>query len=321
MILGPGMKERLQAKKVQQKALAEDPTIFQYDELYDDMKDEREAAKKANVSSDKLKPRYIGKLLETAEKRKKEEERRKERLVQKEREAEGEMYKDKESFVTSAYREKLEEMRKAEEEEKRQEYLESIGDVTKQKDLGGFYRHIYEQKLGSKKPIQPEPEASENQNTPSKKENQSKSKNYRKRKSSQDYDDDNEENTTSNPLQKKVHIQSNLDADSDFSIDSSSESEDEEVKNDTTVDSECPNKKDSPIKATENTANLDDSNSNKMEENSVPDSEEQIVDEIEVKKPVKEKIDIWKKRTVGEVFDAALQRYYLRKSQREAACA
>lgn len=56
--------------------------------------------------------------------------------MQKEREADADMYKDKESFVTSSYRKKIEEMKALEELEKREEYLESIGEVTKQKDLG-----------------------------------------------------------------------------------------------------------------------------------------------------------------------------------------
>lgn len=56
--------------------------------------------------------------------------------IQKEREKEGDEFADKEVFVTSAYKKKLEEMKLEEEREKREEYLESIGDVTKQKDLG-----------------------------------------------------------------------------------------------------------------------------------------------------------------------------------------
>lgn len=56
--------------------------------------------------------------------------------VQKEREKEGDEFADKEVFVTSAYKKKLEEMREEEEREKREDYLEKIGDVTKQKDLG-----------------------------------------------------------------------------------------------------------------------------------------------------------------------------------------
>lgn len=50
-----------------------------------------------------LKPKYISNLLKFAEVRKKEEERRIERQVQKEREAEGNEFADKDAFVTSAY--------------------------------------------------------------------------------------------------------------------------------------------------------------------------------------------------------------------------
>lgn len=59
--------------------------------------------------------------------------------IQKEREQEGEEFKGKEVFVTSAYKKKLEEMRQEDEKEKREEYLEKIGDVTKQHDLGRYY--------------------------------------------------------------------------------------------------------------------------------------------------------------------------------------
>ncbi len=65
--------------------------------------------------------------------------------VQKEREAEGDQFADKEKFVTSAYRKKMEEMSQAEEEEARQARMEAALDVTKQNDLSGFYRHIYRQ--------------------------------------------------------------------------------------------------------------------------------------------------------------------------------
>ena len=48
-------------------------------------------------------PKYINNLLKFAEARKKEDERRIERQVQKEREAEGDEFADKDAFVTSAY--------------------------------------------------------------------------------------------------------------------------------------------------------------------------------------------------------------------------
>ena len=69
-------------------------------------------------------PKYIKNLLKTAEARKLENERRIERQVQKEREQEGDMYADKESFVTAAYKEKLKERQEQEEAEKRKEMLE-----------------------------------------------------------------------------------------------------------------------------------------------------------------------------------------------------
>lgn len=115
--------------------MEEDPTVYQYDELYDDMEDKKKQAKVA-VKSEEKKPKYIEKLLVTAEKRKRENERRVERQVQKEREEEGDKFADKEAFVTSSYKKKLEEMKQDEEKEARENYLEEIGDVTKQSDLG-----------------------------------------------------------------------------------------------------------------------------------------------------------------------------------------
>merc|ERR1712241_1216518 len=83
--------------------------------------------------------------------RRKEFERRIERQVQKEREAEGEMYADKESFVTSSYRKKMEEIAEQEEEEARKARIEAALDVTKQNNLDGFYRHLYRQTMGEEK--------------------------------------------------------------------------------------------------------------------------------------------------------------------------
>ena len=42
-------------------------------------------------------------------------------MIQRERELEGDEFKDKEEFVTQAYKDQMEEVRKAEEEEKRRE--------------------------------------------------------------------------------------------------------------------------------------------------------------------------------------------------------
>lgn len=71
-------------------------------------------------------PKYIGNLLRTAEARKAEQERRTERKVQKEREAEGDEFGDKEAYVTPAYRAKLAELKRLEEEERLRELTEGF---------------------------------------------------------------------------------------------------------------------------------------------------------------------------------------------------
>ncbi|KAF5290106.1 hypothetical protein FQA39_LY14887 [Lamprigera yunnana] len=255
-------------RAMRQKAMEEDPTVFQYDELYDDMNAKRKESKLLRKDLDK-KPKYINKLLQSAERRKRENERRIERQVQREREAEGSDFQDKDSFVTSSYRAKLEELHQLDEEEKREDYLESIGDVRKQGNLDGFYRHLYDQKILY--------EDDKEKNTKRK---------YRKRDSSS-------ESETEPVLEPQLqHLPSNIDADSDFSIDSS--------------DSEQESK---PEKV-----EIEES------ENKTLDVKPELIVE-EVKEPVKietkPKIDIWKKRTVGQLFDEALYRYFERKSLRE----
>lgn len=332
--IGEGITQKRQARVIQEDALKEDPTIFQYDEVYDEMSANREEAKKAK-STECRQSKYINKLLISAEKRKVEYETRVERKVQKEREAEGDKYKDKEVFVTAAYREKLEAMKKAAEEAQREEYLENIGDVRKQKDLSGFYRHMYEQKLGSDKVVETKPDEADASTPEIKKkdEKSNKKRTYRKHGEHENSDDDEVEQGTSKQdgaPAKKIHLQSNLDADSDFSIDSESESDDdkkeskkkndvdssEQVKETATKTDEITQqpdgvkKEESKVQPTENGA------SNK--ENEKTDANGTMKSDSEQMPPpskeVKPKIDVWKKRTVGDVYLEAVKRYYERKA-------
>ena len=75
------------------------------------------------------KSRYINTMLKNRDNREKEQELRAERKIQKEREAEGDEFQDKEAFVTSAYKEKLEQMRKAQQDIDRQENMDNFLDV------------------------------------------------------------------------------------------------------------------------------------------------------------------------------------------------
>uniref|UniRef100_A0A1B0AQH0 Nuclear speckle splicing regulatory protein 1 N-terminal domain-containing protein n=1 Tax=Glossina palpalis gambiensis TaxID=67801 RepID=A0A1B0AQH0_9MUSC len=334
---GPSAMERRIARSVQKKALAEDPTIFQYDELYDDMANKRTEEQLAK-SREPREAKYITKLIESAEKRKLEHELRIERQVQKEREAEGEKFKDKESFVTTTYRKKLEEMRKLEEQSKRDDYLENVGDVTKQKDLDGFYRHLYEQKLGTDKPIkklelEPQEATSYNTNTeqisykPIKSAKAAPNRAYRKRKCS---DEDEKVGADENGRKKgKAHLTNNIDADSDFSIDDSSSDacSDEDESTEKKASSQQVKKNEKLMRTPANTIALnfeslkqvDDGNSTAKEANQNDETAKAEVKIPVMLKPKRNKSEIWGKRTVGAVFEDAVRRYYERKAARGAA--
>ncbi|XP_017086558.1 nuclear speckle splicing regulatory protein 1 [Drosophila eugracilis] len=331
---GPSLMERRVARRQQEKALAEDPTIFQYDELYDDMDNKREEAKQTK-SQEPRKPKYIGRLMEHAERRKLEKELRIERQVQKDREAEGEMYKDKDTYVTAAYRKKLESIRQMQEQEQRDEYLEAIGDVTKQKDLGGFYRHLYEQKMGGpaqEDVIKPKtaPSTEEVSYKPIKAE-AAKHRSYRQRRSSEEEEQaksksgqDTEAKTPTDQAESKpaqAHLANNIDADSDFSIDDSSDEEDEKDKEKDKDNQPQGKTKENAQQSSESTKDkkpeASKQSSPTKNDDSVAEVDEKDLPVPTVTKPPVDRTLIWRKRTVGEVFDAALARYQERKRARQ----
>ncbi|EDV22429.1 Nuclear speckle splicing regulatory protein 1 [Trichoplax sp. H2] len=132
-----------QRKQVQlelDRAKAEDPTVFEYDSIYDELENKKVARNPAVITD--RKPKYIASLMKSAELRKREYERMTERKIQKEREAEGDKFQDKEAFVTAHYKEKMLELAKEEERIKQQDRIDELNDVKKQSDLSGFYRHL-----------------------------------------------------------------------------------------------------------------------------------------------------------------------------------
>lgn len=334
-----GEKNRMkkQTKLDMQKALDEDPTIYQYDEVYDDLERSKGQSDSASKQKEK-KSKYIQKLLKTAERRKKEQEHRIERMVQKEREAEGEMYADKESFVTSAYRAKLEEFKKMEEEEANMNRLEAIGDVTKQQDMSGFYRHLYEQTVDYKgeanedegsKAKEESTEQRERKTstgstdgesvTASKRTNEieerqkaitksKKSRQYRQR-AIETYESDSETETSKEELKKDQTVVLPVDKDAERSVIPVEEPEEKKQK----LDKSCAN-------TVENVVDTKDTSVKETEipqDNVIPENEK--VENMEKPVEKKDRSSIWKKRTVGPVFEAALQRYYARKAQRLVA--
>lgn len=133
---------RRKSKKIQKaraEALAEDPTVFDYDGVYDDIVADRKEKFISKKREKKIrKSRYIGKLVNKAKFRERELNIIDERFRLKERQKEDHLYAAKEKFMTTAYKEKLEEDRKwLEEESKRAK--DDDDDVTKKEDLSGFY--------------------------------------------------------------------------------------------------------------------------------------------------------------------------------------
>ncbi|KAF9152791.1 hypothetical protein BG015_004692 [Linnemannia schmuckeri] len=129
----------------QNAALAQDATVFDYDGVYDQLKAgdrARELARKQE--SAERKPKYIHALLEAAETRKRDRQIADEKRIEREREREGEEFKDKEQFITPAYKAQKEAMRIAEEEDRKKEEA-----LAKDKDgslMQGFYRNLLDER-------------------------------------------------------------------------------------------------------------------------------------------------------------------------------
>eukprot|EP00958_Prasinococcus_capsulatus_P012134 scaffold1206_cov388-Prasinococcus_capsulatus_cf.AAC.34 len=128
-------------------AIETDPSVFDYDGVYDEMKKEKEEPLKQQRID--RKPRYISQLLKKAKEREFEMDIIYERQVAKERAADEHLYGDKEQFVTSAYKQKLQEREQWMAEEKQREVEEQRNDVTKRNDLSDLYRNL----LSAKEPV------------------------------------------------------------------------------------------------------------------------------------------------------------------------
>ena len=321
--------------------MAEDPTVYQYDEVYDQMEEkklEENAAKNADKATKK--PRYIQNMIKNAERQKRENERRIERQVQKDREAEGEQFADKEKFVTSAYRKKMEENAKLDEEEERMDRIEKALDVKGQKDMSGFYRHLYRQTMGEEKG-QKSPGADEvlHNDTPKDKAEikkvSSKKREYRKRDDTRESDSEKEQSTSSsesddndnsNDRQKRVEAQENEEI-NEKEIEQQKYHKEEARRNQLRIEKEKRDKRKRRIEMGQDTSSdesdkadldmtQDKSITAKIDQRLETDKANSKSFESDTKSVKKQKVDIWKKVTIGDVFEAALQRYLIRKELR-----
>lgn len=328
-----------QAKIQMAQALEEDPTVFQYDEVYDDIERKKEVEKESKKDIDR-KPKYVQNLLKAADERQKEFERRIERQVQKEREKEGNEFADKESFVTSAYRKKMEEIAKQEEEEARMAKIEAALDVTKQNNMDGFYRHLYRQTMGEEKG-QIESKVQLETIEQSDKIKAARVKEEMRKIKVDDPIEEEKENEPSFTIKKidrkkgfrQKEVESSSDSESGSS--SGSDSDNEASKKEPCIDisegkleqrkqelkalkekrEKRKRKIEGDASSSESETDFDTKKIKVTDSNVSKEEDPEVVINNEESEP---KIDIWKKRTVGEVFDCAVQRYWERKAARDA---
>ncbi|KAJ6630834.1 Ccdc55 protein [Mycena sp. CBHHK59/15] len=140
--------QNVQTSKTMQKRMeAEmrvDKTVYEYDEVWDKMQEAKQRQKEAKeMESKDRKPKYIHGLLSSATTRKLDYLRAEEKMMQLEREAEGDEFNDKETFVTQAYKDQMAQVRQAEKEEKeREELLKKQGGASS--GMAHFYRKLLE---------------------------------------------------------------------------------------------------------------------------------------------------------------------------------
>lgn len=256
-----------------------------------------------NVFRFNFQPRYIEKLLVQAEKRKIEYERRNERLIQKEREAEGNEFQDKEAFVTSSYKKKLEELKKLDEEDLKLSLIEDINDVTKQRDMGSFYRHLYKKEL-----CKDENDDKIDETSKSIKKSDA-NRQYRKRASS--YSSDDNDNSVDDRDTDIPDSDSSEHSPKRKKIESLDEGEPEEGeitdKSEVKLEEKISTKEKSKVKHDEK------SSINDPEIKEITKEHKKVEKNKSKPKEIVPKVNIWEKRTVGDIFEAARQRYFERK--------
>ena len=232
----------------------------------------------------------------------------------------------------------MEEIAKQEEEEKRTAQIEAVLDVRKQNNMDGFYRHLYRQTMGEEKEQiesrkkKEQPELSEKEKAVKVKEQIQKIKIEEETSENKPDTDD----LTIKKIERKKEFRTKAAVEStDSESGSSSEDDDEtnaEEKDGTSLAQEKfeakkselrlqKEKRDKRKRKIEQDASSSESEEDVEVKKSKPsDHVEKSDDDEEPKIVVEEapKVDIWKKRTVDDVFEAAVRRYWERKANREA---
>lgn len=131
----------LTSQRYASAAAATDPSIYDYDAVYDSLKAAAHA-KKADPADAEKKPRYFDALQKAADVRERDRQIAEEKRLKRERDAEGDEFADKEMFVTEAYKRQQEENRRIEAEEAAREAAEQKRNG--KRGMADFYKGMLE---------------------------------------------------------------------------------------------------------------------------------------------------------------------------------
>ncbi|KAG6376177.1 coiled-coil domain-containing protein 55-domain containing protein [Boletus reticuloceps] len=141
-LLAGNMASSKATQKRMEQEVKIDATVYQYDEVWDRMQEAKERQKVAKESD--AKQRKVEGLLNSAATRRLDRLRAEEKMLQLEREMEGDEFADKEAFVTQAYKDQMAEVRNAEEEERQKEDAEKKKQKGAVTGMAYFYRKLLE---------------------------------------------------------------------------------------------------------------------------------------------------------------------------------
>jgi coiled-coil domain-containing protein 55 len=146
------------------KNLINDPNVYDYDTLYDNMKEEKlnkYSLKKKEAQANKDQPKYLGAILAASERRKKEQVMIEDRLEKKRREREGVDLREDSKFVTKGYEEQMKLNIQKELQYQMEEKYNEKNTINGEYGLMGFYSNLMNksQALGEGKKSKNEEEA------------------------------------------------------------------------------------------------------------------------------------------------------------------
>lgn len=134
------------------KLLAEDPTVFSYDEVYEEecsaplsqqlrteaLEQKKRVGLVMRSAPEKAESRYLTKIMAATDNRKVEQQIIEDKLQKKKREEEGNMFGDKEEFMTAAYKEELRKRKEFEDDMKSKDAVDEANDAMHKQNSMGF---------------------------------------------------------------------------------------------------------------------------------------------------------------------------------------